>query len=447
MTDEPGWLTPYRTTIRGVSLEADVVGLEPQKRALLGVAARLRHGEQLARMGGRIPSGVLLYGAPGTGKSLVWRALASELADCPAVELYGIPAGVLSVSRWDDLRTWIERRGPEAPVAVLYLDEIDSLARVNPAAPQARSQQLLVALSVMDGIAPTQRRVLWIAASNTAPGRSLDGALTRPGRLELHIECPLPDLSERVAILGHYLARTRSERLDLRRAARLTDGDTPARLVQIVEEAIARAIAADPDDPIVRWVHLEDAIAANGRVRREHPIPVERASAHEAGHALVAWALELPVTLAVVHVADGETRLEQDDQPPMTVREARARIAAAYAGMEAEALVLGEPALLSSADVWAAWSTAEDLAANGQLPGWGALPPGAFRRDSHSEPGLLYAAVTAITTEERARARQILAQREPQLRALAATIARVGHITAEDLPALLGELERGVSAG
>ena len=81
----PEWLEPYRVAVSGVDLDRDVVGLEVQKAAIRSILARLRHPEQLTRIGGRLPSGIVLHGPPGTGKTLCARAIASALEAAPAI--------------------------------------------------------------------------------------------------------------------------------------------------------------------------------------------------------------------------------------------------------------------------------------------------------------------------------------------------------------------------
>lgn len=264
-TKPPFWLDQYRVAATHVDLERDIVGLEPQREAIRSILARLRHPTQLAQIGGRLPSGIVLHGPAGTGKTLCARAIASAL-EPEGVVMYALPGGVLTKGRWAELGAWIGSRNDPGWL-IFYIDEIESLGRESPLTGQ-RSEALVAALSVIDGFeARGRERVLWIAASNSEP-EFLSAALVRPGRLELWIGFERPNREERAALFAHYLRDTPHGALDWRRLARLTGDASSAKIVQLVHEAIAYALAEDSAHPSVEWRHLEAAVRADGRVRR-----------------------------------------------------------------------------------------------------------------------------------------------------------------------------------
>ena len=435
----PEWLEPYRVAVSGVDLDRDVVGLEVQKAAIRSILARLRHPEQLTRIGGRLPSGIVLHGPPGTGKTLCARAIASALeAEGSPVVMFAIPGGVLGRARWAELGAWLAHR--DDPRRVLcYIDEIESIGRESPTG--QRSEALVAALSVIDGFAQQGRdRVVWIAASNTSPER-LSSALVRPGRLELWVEFERPSRDERAALFAHYLAGTPHGGLDWRRAARLTGGASSAKVEQLAHEAIAYALGEDPDHPCLEWRHLEAAIRADGRVERRPKASPEVIAIHEAGHVVVGQALGLRLDVVMLHESEGLTSFggDRDDEeaPWLTVEEARAMIATAYAGILAEEEVLGRAVLGASYDVWQVQALIDKLAASARLPGYPMLPSGAHRGERGNDRGAYFAACAALSSEAHERARRILADREDEVRQVAEAIREQGHITIEDLPAVL----------
>ncbi len=269
----------------------DVAGIDEAKEELQEIIEFLRDPKKFTRLGGRIPKGVLLVGAPGTGKTLLARAIAGE-ASVPFFSISGSDFVEMFVgvgaSRVRDLFVQGKKNAP----CIIFLDEIDAVGRHRGAGlgggHDEREQTLNQLLVEMDGF-ESNEGVILISATNRPD--VLDPALLRPGRFDRQVVVPVPDIKGREGILKvHVKRKVLSDDANISVLARGTPGFTGADLENMVNEAALLAARRGKDK--VEMVDLEDAKdkVMMGTERRSMIISDEekRTTAyHEAGHALV----------------------------------------------------------------------------------------------------------------------------------------------------------------
>lgn len=270
----------------------DVAGIDEAKEELQEIIEFLRDPKKFTRLGGRIPKGVLLLGAPGTGKTLLARAIAGE-AGVPFLSISGSDFVEMFVgvgaSRVRDLFAQGKKNAP----CIIFLDEIDAVGRHRGAGlgggHDEREQTLNQLLVEMDGF-ESNEGVILISATNRPD--VLDPALLRPGRFDRQVVVPVPDVRGRESILKVHTRKTRlADGIDLSVIARGTPGFTGADLENMANEAALLAARRNKDK--IDMSDLEDAKdkVLMGTERKSMIISDEekRATAyHEAGHTLVA---------------------------------------------------------------------------------------------------------------------------------------------------------------
>ncbi|MGH8226365.1 MAG: ATP-dependent zinc metalloprotease FtsH [Steroidobacteraceae bacterium] len=332
---------------------ADVAGTHEAKEELREVVGFLKNPGRYARLGGRVPKGVLLVGPPGCGKTLLARAVAGEA---------GVPFSFISGSEFVEMfvgvgaarvRDLFQQARKRAP-AIIFIDELDALGRARGAYPWAggndeKEQTLNQLLVELDGFDPRTGLVL-LGATNRP--EILDPALLRAGRFDRQILVDRPDKKDRVEIAAVHLKRIRAGRsADPEKIAELTVGFTGADIENLINEAalIATRRAADA-------VEMEDFTAAAERMiagleKRNRVLnPAERkiVAYHEMGHALIG--LSLPGTDRVHKVsiiprgigALGYTiQRPTEDRFLMTRDELENKMAVLLGGRAAEQLVFG----------------------------------------------------------------------------------------------------------
>jgi cell division protease FtsH len=270
----------------------DVAGVEEAKEEVMEIVEFLKNPKKFQRLGGRIPRGVLLVGEPGTGKTLLAKAIAGE-ADVPFFSISGSDFVEMFVgvgaSRVRDLFKQAKDNSP----CIIFLDEIDAVGRKRGSGfvtggNDEREQTLNAILVEMDGFDTTDQ-VIVIAATNRDD--VLDPALTRPGRFDRQVTVPLPDLKGRMEILKVHARKVKmSPTIDLERLARGTPMFSGADLAAIINEAAIIATMSGKD--FVEQDDLEEARdkIKFGRARKSRVIEEKEKVAtafHEAGHAVI----------------------------------------------------------------------------------------------------------------------------------------------------------------
>ena len=271
---------------------SDVAGVDEAKDDLQEIIAFLKEPKKFTRLGGRIPKGCLLVGAPGTGKTLLARAIAGE-AGVPFFSISGSDFVEMFVgvgaSRVRDLFIQGKKKAP----CIIFIDEIDAVGRHRGAGlgggHDEREQTLNQLLVEMDGF-ESNEGVILIAATNRPD--VLDPALLRPGRFDRHVVVPRPDIRGREGILQVHTRKVPlSTDVDVSVLARSTPGFTGADLENLVNEAALLAARNDKDKVDMLDLELAKDKVMMGAERRSMIISDEekRTTAyHEAGHALVA---------------------------------------------------------------------------------------------------------------------------------------------------------------
>lgn len=350
---------------------ADVAGVDESKSELEAVVQFLKDPKKFTKLGGRIPKGVLLVGSPGTGKTLLARAIAGE-AGVPFFSISGSDFVEMFVgvgaSRVRDLFV----RGKKNAPCIIFIDEIDAVGRHRGAGlgggHDEREQTLNQLLVEMDGFEPNEGVIL-VAATNRPD--VLDPALLRPGRFDRTVVVPLPDVRGREAVLRVHTKKVPVvPGLPLEKIARGTPGFSGADLANLVNEAALYAALKEADKvALEHFEYAKDKILMG--VERRSLILSERekrvSAFHEAGHALVAK--KLPgadpvhkVTIVPRGVALGlMQQLPQDEKHTYPREYWLDRIAIAFGGRAAEELEFSEITTGASSDIAQATSIARRM--------------------------------------------------------------------------------------
>jgi cell division protease FtsH len=329
----------------------DVAGVEEAKQELTEVVEFLKYPEKFSSLGARIPRGVLLVGPPGTGKTMLARAVAGE-AGVPFFSISGSEFVEMFVgvgaSRVRDLFDQAKRNAP----CIVFIDEIDAVGRQRGAglggSHDEREQTLNQILVEMDGF-DTGTNVIVVAATNRPD--VLDPALLRPGRFDRQVVLDRPDIKGRKAILDvHVRGKPLDKNVDLLRIGQISPGFSGADLANVVNEAAI--LAARRNKKQIGQIDFEEALekVALGPERRSRVITEKEkwiVAYHEAGHALCFKLLKHTnpvhkISVVARGMAMGVTwSLPQEDRYFRTRKEFEDDIAAALGGWVAEQLHLG----------------------------------------------------------------------------------------------------------
>ena len=361
----------YEDTERKTKIRfKDVAGLDEEKEELIEIVDFLKKPEKFTKMGAKIPKGVLLYGKPGTGKTLIAKAIAGE-ANVPFISMSGSEfiemfAG-LGASR---VRKLFEKARKLAP-CIVFIDEIDAIGarRASNSGAETENNQTLNQLLVeMDGFI-SEETIIVLAATNRP--EMLDKALLRPGRFDRQITIPAPDLKGRLEILKiHSSEKNLAEDVNLESIAEDTAGFTGAELANILNEAAIIATINEHEE--IENSDIEEAIkkVTVGLEKKTRVISEKdkRLTAyHEAGHAVVSRYLPTQTNVKEVSiiprgVAGGYTMYKSDeDKYYISKTEMQEKLIALLGGRAAEKLVLDDISTGASNDIEVATKIAREM--------------------------------------------------------------------------------------
>ena len=349
----------------------DVAGIDEEKEELEEVVEFLKNPKKFTDMGARIPKGVLLVGQPGTGKTLLAKAVAGEagvpfffISGSDFVEMY---VGV-GASRVRDLFQEAKRNAP----CIIFIDEIDAVGRQRGAGigggHDEREQTLNQMLVEMDGFSANEG-VIVLAATNRPD--VLDKALLRPGRFDRQIVVPPPDVKAREQILAvHSKKKTFAEDVDMKLIAKNTSGFVGADLENLLNEAAL--LAARQDHKAIEQKDIEDAMVKvtmgpEKRTRVRSDKEKRLVAYHEAGHAVVSKFLPTQdpvheISIIPRGMAGGYTMYRpSEDKSFISKTEMEEQIISLLGGRVAEELVIKDISTGASNDIERATAIAKSM--------------------------------------------------------------------------------------
>ncbi|MGN1301695.1 MAG: ATP-dependent zinc metalloprotease FtsH [Clostridia bacterium] len=434
----------------------DVAGVDEEKEELQEIVEFLKSPKKFTDMGARIPKGVLLVGHPGTGKTLLAKAVAGEagvpffiISGSDFVEMF---VGV-GASRVRDLFEQAKRNAP----CIIFIDEIDAVGRQRGAGlgggHDEREQTLNQLLVEMDGFG-TNEGVIVLAATNRPD--VLDKALLRPGRFDRQIVVPAPDVRAREEILEVHARKKRlADDVDLKIIAKNTAGFAGADLENVLNEAAL--LAARRDKHEIGMQEVEDAMVKvtmgpekKSRVRSEKENKLT--AYHEAGHAVVSKFLPTQDTVHEISIiprgmAGGYTMYRPDeDKNYMAKSEMEESIVSLLGGRVAESLVLGDISTGASNDIERATKIARDMVTKyGMSDNLGTITFGSGQEEvflgrdftqtrnfSEETAAKIDIEVKAIIDKAYVTAREILINNMDKLHAVAGVLLEKEKITGEE---------------
>ncbi len=440
---------------------ADVAGVDEAREELQEVVEFLKNPKQFQRLGGKMPKGVLLAGSPGTGKTLIARAVAGE-ADVPFFSISGSDFVEMFVGVGASrVRDMFEQGRKNAP-CIIFVDEIDAVGRSRfsgmGGGHDEREQTLNALLVEMDGF-DTAEGVIIIAATNRPD--VLDPALMRPGRFDRQVFIDLPNLQGREEILNIHVKRvTLGKEVDLKKVARGTPGFSGADLMNLVNESAL--LAARRGAEAVELQDLEEARdkVSWGRERRSHMLDAEEkklTAYHEAGHAIVLAKTEQTEPLHKVTVIPRGRALGSTMQLPEKDRYTQGRkrlmgmLIGLMGGRAAEELIFGDVTTGAQNDIERATRIARAMVCEFGMSdalgprNYGSSQEQMFlgreisRNEIHSDKitQLIDAEIDKILTEAHETARDILAAHRDRLELIAELLIKYETLDGEQVLGIL----------
>lgn len=445
----------------------DVAGIDEAKAELQEVVQFLKDPGKFQRLGGRIPKGVLLVGAPGTGKTLLARAVAGEagvtffsMSGSEFVEMF---VGV-GAARVRDLFAQAKGQAP----CIIFIDELDALGKARGLSPIGRhdeqEQTLNQLLVEMDGF-DTRSGVIIMAATNRP--EILDPALLRPGRFDRHVAIDKPDIRGREAILEVHAKEVKlSTDVDLKKVAAMTPGFVGADLSNLVNEAALVAARRDAEE-----VTMADFQTAADRIigglekknRAMNPREKEIVAYHEAGHALVAMSLpdadpvnKISIIPRGIAALGYTQQLPTEDRYLMTRNELLKRLQVLLGGRVSEEIIFGDVSTGAQNDLQRATDIARSMVMEyGMSKRLGPLTYIREPRSAHFDLGLgprerdfsertaqeIDEEVTRLVEESHERTRCLLKERNDFLERLARILLEKESIDGEELKRFADEVK------
>ena len=451
---------------------ADVAGYEGAKSEISEVVDFLKNPDRYARAGAMVPRGVLMVGPPGTGKTLLARAVAGE-AHVPFFSVSGSSFVELFVgvgaARVRDLFAEARKRAP----AIIFIDEIDAIGQRRAGggggyvANDEREQTLNQLLAEMDGFEPSSGIVV-LAATNRP--EILDPALLRPGRFDRQVTIPLPNVTERAAILAvHCRGKKLAGDVDLNAIARGTPGFSGADLANLVNEAAINAVrdgrnvltAADFDA-------ARDRIILGRREGSNVLLPEEKhaVAVHESGHALVAALSEHADPVAKVTILPAGQTLGVTEQLPLVERHMYGEdylldsLTVRLGGRAAELVVIGQGSTGAANDLAGATDLAikmvrefglsEKLGPIGYPEGGsvflgGGGPAMSSRPFAEATQAEIDREVAELLRQAEQRATELLKEHRAQLDSLVSLLLEMETVNGSDVYRLTGQPDRSAT--
>ena len=438
----------------------DVAGVKEAKEELEEIVQFLKHPQKFLDIGAQIPKGVMLMGGPGTGKTLLARAVAGE-AGVPFFHLSGSEFVEMFVgvgaSRVRDLFRMVKKEAP----AIIFIDEIDAVGRVRGTGVgggnDEREQTLNQILVEMDGFEPNEK-VIVMAATNRPD--VLDPALLRPGRFDRRVILDLPDLADREQILNiHARKKPLAEDVNLHVIAERTPGFSGADLYSLMNEGAI--LAARENRKKVSQYDLIRSIekVMIGPERKSRLLSVDEKNItayHEGGHALIASLLPNsdPVHKITIisrgHAAGYTLKLPTEERQFHTRKEFLDDIAVSLGGYVAELMMFDDLTTGPSNDLQVATQLAHDMVAKYgmsatlgpiafEASGGMLVSRGGFIEKDYSQDVAMRIdkEVSEIMNTQLVRARELLIKHKPVLDAIALELMRTESIEREEFEKLL----------
>ena len=443
---------------------ADVAGVDEAVQELREIVDFLKNPQKYQRLGGRPPNGALLVGPPGSGKTLLARAVAGE-ADVPFFYISGSEFVEMFVGVGASrVRELFEQAKQQAP-CIIFIDELDTIGKSRSAAitiggHDEREQTLNQLLAEMDGFDP-RANVIIMAATNRP--EVLDQALMRPGRFDRLVVVDRPDLNGRVAILNVHARKVKlAPGTDLRSIAAQTPGAAGAELENIINEAALLAARAGSDS--VGQADLQEAIerVLAGLERKSRVLSEkekDRVAHHESGHALVGLSVENADPVHKVSIvprgaaALGMTiSIPIEDRYLLTEPELHDRLAVLLGGRAAEEIIFDSMSTGASDDLQKATDLARRMVEQfGMSPKVGPvalsqdgaqflenkMPWDNQRSASEDTQRVADEEIARIVSDAYSRAKSILYENEDALRAVADELKRIEVLDAAQLKAVV----------
>lgn len=350
----------YVPSTEGIHFD-DVAGEEEAKESLKEIVDYLHNPKKYTDVGASMPKGILLVGPPGTGKTMLAKAVAGE-AGVPFFSMSGSEFVEMFVGMGASKVRDLFKQAKEKAPCIVFIDEIDAIGKKRDGqigGNDEREQTLNQLLTEMDGF-EGNNGVIILAATNRP--ESLDPALTRPGRFDRRVPVELPDLIGREAILKVHAKKIKvADNIDFHTIARMAVGTSGAELANIINEAALRAVRSGRT--VVEQSDLEESIeVVIAGYQKKNAIMTDSekktVSYHEIGHALVA-ALQshsAPVQkITIIPRTSGALgytmQVEENDKVLMTKREIENKIATLTGGRAAEEIAFGEITTGASNDI------------------------------------------------------------------------------------------------
>ena len=360
----------YVPSTEGIRFE-DVAGEDEAKENLAEIVDYLHNPKKYTEAGASMPKGLLLVGPPGTGKTMLAKAVAGE-ANVPFFSMSGSEFVEMFVGMGASKVRDLFKQAKEKAPCIVFIDEIDAIGKKRDGqfgGNDEREQTLNQLLTEMDGFEGNSG-VIILAATNRP--ESLDPALTRPGRFDRRVPVELPDLQGREAILKVHCRKIKpAENVDLLTVARMAAGASGAELANIVNEAALRAVRQGRT--VVEQGDLEESVeVVIAGYQKKNAVLSDKekqvVAAHEIGHALVAamQSHSAPVQkITIIPRTSGALgytmQVEQGDKYLMTKEDMENRICTLTGGRAAEEIMFGEITTGASNDIEQATKTARAM--------------------------------------------------------------------------------------